>query len=144
MHISENWRELDFSKIIKLYNLVGWEAYTSDVNSLKKAFENSTCVLVALDDSGRVLGLARSISDDTAIHYLQNILVDPDFQRNGVGRKLLNAALGRFKHVRTHMILTDDEEKQVRFYESLGYKNTKDLKEIPLNAFVKMSGVELS
>lgn len=42
------------------------------------------------------------------------------------------------------MILTDDEEKQLRFYESLGYKNTKNLSDIPLNAFVKMKGAELS
>ena len=62
----------------------------------------------------------------------------------GVGRKLLNLMLKRFKDVRTHVILTDDEEKQLRFYESLGYKNTKNLSDNPLNAFVRMKGISLN
>jgi hypothetical protein len=41
------------------------------------------------------------------------------------------------------VLLTDDEERQKKFYESLGYKNTKDLKKTPLNAFVKIPGREL-
>jgi hypothetical protein len=41
------------------------------------------------------------------------------------------------------VLITDDEERQKLFYESMGYKNTKDLKEIPLNTFVKIEGGEL-
>jgi len=45
--------------------------------------------------------------------------------------------------VRTHVILTDDEERQARFYEAMGYKNTRLLKLKSLNCFVKMSNVKL-
>ena len=41
------------------------------------------------------------------------------------------------------VLLTDDEERQKIFYESLGYKNTKDLKKNPLNAYVQIAGREL-
>lgn len=126
-----------------LYGAVGWEAYTQNTESLKRAFSNSTYVLIAKIDEC-VVGLARSISDEVSIHYLQDILVHPEFQKKGIGRKLLNLMLDRFENVRTHMILTDDEEKQLKFYESHGYKNTRGLKEVPLNSFVKMKGVELN
>ena len=143
MEILSDWEQVQFEKIVNIYNAVGWQAYTKDIESLKKAFEKSTYVLIAMIDE-HVVGIARSISDEVSIHYLQDILVHPEFQKKGIGRKLLNLMLERFENVRTHMILTDDEEKQLKFYESLGYKNTRGLKEVPLNSFVKMKGVELS
>ena len=36
------------------------------------------------------------------------------------------------------VLLTDDEPKQIKFYTSLGYKNTR---ETTLNVFVQMLGV---
>ncbi|MCO4794618.1 MAG: GNAT family N-acetyltransferase [Bacteriovoracaceae bacterium] len=143
MKIIDNWKSIDFKKVLDLYDSVGWSAYTNDPDTLLKAFENTTYVLLALEGD-KVVGALRSVSDEVSIHYLQDILINPEFQKKGLGRKLLEKSLDRFKEVRTHMILTDDEEKQLLFYQSLGYKNTKSLKDIPLNTFVKMNGVELS
>lgn len=143
MKITKDWKSIDFNKIIKLYDFVGWSVYTTSPSSLEEAFRNSTLILIAIDGD-EVIGLSRSISDNVSIHYLQDILVSPKYQNMGVGRKLLSKTLNHFDKVRTHMILTDDEEKQLKFYESLGYRNTKELKEVPLNTFVKMRGVELN
>jgi hypothetical protein len=41
------------------------------------------------------------------------------------------------------MLLTDNQEKQLRFYESLGFKNTRHLSKVVMNAFVQMKGVRL-
>lgn len=142
MKLLENWKGIDFDKIIELYNSVNWSNYTNDPSSLKDAFNNSTYVILAVVDN-EVCGLARSISDDVSIHYLQDLLIKPKYQRRGIGRKLFDTVLERFSHVRTHMLLTDDEEKQIKFYQSLGYSNTRELGEVPLNAFVKMNGVSL-
>ncbi len=100
-------------------------------------------MLVAIQ-GGKVIGVSRSISDCVSIHYLQDILIHPDYQKKGIGKKLLQKALNYFDKVRTHMILTDNEERQKIFYESLGYKNLKDLTKIELNAYVKMIGIDLS
>ena len=142
MKLLENWKGIDCDKIIELYNSVNWSNYTNDPSSLKDAFNNSTYVILAVVDN-EVCGLARSISDDVSIHYLQDLLIKPKYQRRGIGRKLFDTVLERFSHVRTHMLLTDDEEKQIKFYQSLGYSNTRELGEVPLNAFVKMNGVSL-
>ena len=141
--LNDNWEEVPFEDIVDVYKSVNWTAYTNDIESLVTAFKNSTLVLIAIQENN-VVGVLRSISDGVSIHYLQDILVKPDYQRKGIARSLINEALRRFNNVRTHMILTDDEEKQLKFYESLGYKNTKSLSEIPLNTFVKMKGIELS
>jgi hypothetical protein len=36
-------------------------------------------------------------------------------------------------------LLTDDEEKQMKFYTSLGYKNLKTYKKGTFNSFVRMN-----
>jgi ribosomal protein S18 acetylase RimI-like enzyme len=135
---------LPLEQIMDLYNSVGWVAYTTEEGGLKlqEAIQNSTYVVTAWRGE-KMIGLARCISDDVSISYLQDILVNPEYQRQGVGRKLLSNCLERFEHVRMKVLLTDDEERQKVFYESLGYKNTLDLKKTRLNTFVQITGIEL-
>lgn len=136
--------DVPVEQLVELYNSVGWLAYTNDEQrpNLLKAIQNSTHVVTAWDGD-KLVGLARCLSDDVSICYLQDILIHPEYQRLGIGRKLLLNCLERFAHVRMKVLITDDEERQKRFYESLGYKNTKDLIKIPLNAFVQIKGMEL-
>jgi ribosomal protein S18 acetylase RimI-like enzyme len=129
-------------QLLALYNTVGWAAYTRDEAELEKAIRNSTYVVSAWDGE-KLVGLARCLSDDVSICYLQDILVHPDHQGCGIGRRLMENCLERFAHVRAKVLLTDDEERQHAFYKSLGYKNTRELQKIPLNAFVQMQGIEL-
>ena len=140
--IREGLDGLDESEILKLYDSVGWVNHTSRPADLAAALKNSTYLVTCCVD-GRLIGLARCLSDDVFISYLQEILVDPEFQGRGIGRRLLGKCLARYEHVSTHVLLTDDEMKQKRFYESLGYKNTKDLRLTILNSFVKMKGIDL-
>ena len=143
MNIIEGKEKISRENLLNLYNSVGWSSYTDDIENLEKAIQNSSYVVCAYEEE-ELVGLARSISDDVSIHYLQDILIEPKHQRKGIARQLLSLCLSRFSHVRTHVILTDDEEKQKLFYESMGYKNTRDLKKVALNSFVKMNGIELS
>ncbi|MCK5125715.1 MAG: GNAT family N-acetyltransferase [candidate division Zixibacteria bacterium] len=128
--------------ILRLYNSVNWTTYTKEPENLIKAIKNSTYVIICIEND-KLIGLVRSLSDDSAIHYLQDILVDPEFQHQGIGRELLNRCLKRFEHVRSHVLLTDDDEKQKLFYESVGYTSIKPLKKTILNCYVRMPGMNL-
>lgn len=133
--------DLPLDALLALYDSVGWAAYTRDPAGLQTALQNSTYVVTAWRE-GQLIGLARALSDDVSIVYIQDILVRPEFQRGGVGRALLAHLLERFAHVRSAVLLTDDDEAQLGFYVSLGFKNTRELVKDPLNAFVRMSGLE--
>ena len=122
----------------ELYNSVGWTAYTRCPagQQLLKAIQNSTYVVSAWEGS-KLIGLARGLSDDVSIFYLQDILVHPEYQTQGIGTTLLKKCLERFQHVRMKVLLTDKDEKQLRFYESLGYTNTNNNEMI--NAFIQVN-----
>ena len=94
-----------------LYREVGWTTYAV---TLEAALAGSSRVVVARRD-GRLVGLARVISDGATICYLQDVLVHPEAQRAGVGRALVLAALEPYASVRQKVLLTDDEPGQRAF-----------------------------
>lgn len=134
--ISES-RELTRTDLVGLYTSVGWSTYASDPDSLLRAIDQSAYVVAAWDDSGQLSGLARVISDDVSVCFLQDVLVRPGEQRTGIGRALVERVLERYKHVRRKVLITDAESGQRAFYESLGFTEAHDYEPSPLRAFVR-------
>lgn len=83
------------------------------------------------------MGLARVVSDDATIAYVQDVLVRPDAHGRGVGRALLEAALARYAHVRQVLLITDDEPAQRAFYEALGFTEGADVASSAIRTFVQ-------
>ncbi len=133
---------VDAEDLRLLYTSVGWDAYTADLGSLAKAVANSSYVVAAHSDD-QLVGLARGISDDVSIFYLQDILVRPDWQHRGVGQALLTECLRRYDHVRQKVLLTDDLAAQHRFYEAMGYRDTRRISNVKLHTFVQIEGLDL-
>ena len=133
----------DMTQVAALYDAVGWTVYTRDKDRLTRAIHNTSYVVCAWEDD-RLVGLARCISDDETIAYIQDILVHPAAQRRGIGRRLVESCLVRYQHVRQKVLLTDDRPEQLAFYKSLGFHNTRDLTDVTLNAFVRFENTTLA
>ncbi len=88
---------------------------------------------------GQLIGLARAVSDNATICYIQDILVDPAHQRSGLGRQMVETILGQYGDVRQKVLITDDEPGQRAFYESLGFSLAGEM-DPPIRAFVKFDG----
>lgn len=122
-------------ELVDLYRSVAWTAYTIDPESLERAIANSTFV-ACLRDNERLVGIVRGMSDDVSIFYLQDIIVHPDYQGRGHGRRLGERILDRFAHVRQKVLMTDDEFRQHSFYRSLGYRDVTEVE--GLHTFVRI------
>ena len=135
-----NGSELPLPAVVRLYDAVGWRAYTDNPQQLAAALAGSTLVAV-VRDGDELAGLARVISDGHSICYLQDVLVDPKYQRTGLGRDLVQYVLAPYAQVRQKVLLTDTEPGQKAFYESLGYRQAGDgggeTGGLPLRAFVR-------
>lgn len=123
--------------LVTLYEAVGWSRYTTDPELLEAAVRGSTRVVVARYGED-LLGLARVVSDGATIAYLQDVLVRPELQREGVGRALVQAAMEPFAHCRQKVLLTDDDPAQRAFYESLGWVEVREHGDGRLRAFVQI------
>lgn len=116
----------NIDEIKSLYESVDWFAYTNDLVTFKKALNNSLYVLGAYENEN-LIGLIRVVGDGMTIVYIQDILSHPDFQRQGIGTHLINTVVEQYKHVRQKLLLTETVGNTIKFYESLGFKQTNDL-----------------
>ena len=119
MEIKE-YTEYKEDEILRLYSEVGWVSYTQNMPALKQGYMNSLLVLAAYEGD-ELLGLIRVVGDGFTIIFVQDILVFPEKQRQGVGRALLQAVLDRYKDVRQIELVTDNTPKTIAFYNSLGF-----------------------
>ena len=95
------------SDLKNLYNSVQWFAYTRDLNGLERAIRQSLCVIAAWDDQ-KLVGLVRVVGDGLTIIYIQDLLVQPNYQNQKIGTTLMTTVLNRYKQVRQRVLLTDD------------------------------------
>ena len=112
--------------VLELYDAVGWLAYTRDPTRLLQGLHDSLRVCTAYDRE-RLIGLARVVGDGATIIYLQDILVHPDYHRQGIGQALLDAVFEPFMEVRQHVLLTDTDDSQKAFYEATGFSDSMSL-----------------
>ena len=113
--------------VLPLYEAVGWTNYTQNPTMLKEAYKNSLHILAALNEEGKLLGVLRAVGDGASILFIQDILVTPEYQHQGIGTKLLQQTLEKYKTVYQIQLATDDSTKTVSFYESNGFTSLTSL-----------------
>ena len=118
--------QLDFAAVLDLYNSVGWSNYTNHPQRLEQAFHQSLFVMAAYDDDEKLVGLIRAVGDGLTIVFIQDLLVYPHYQRQGIGRCLLQQTLERFKDVYQIQLATEQSDKNLTFYQELGFRQQED------------------
>lgn len=113
-------------EILALYKSVGWSGCYSHSQVLRLAFENSLCVLGAYVN-GALAGLIRAVGDGQTVVLIQDVLVQPMYRRQGIGRALVAKLLARYRHVRQLHLLTDDLPHTVGFYRAVGFTAAEDV-----------------
>lgn len=115
----------DLDTMLDLYSSVGWTAYTDKPEMLRKAYENSLLTLGAYDGD-TLVGVIRTVGDGYSIVFVQDILVYPEYQRKGIGTKLLREIMERFPEVHQMELMTDNTPETVSFYRSVGFVKVED------------------
>ena len=112
---------VSFEEIFQLYEAVGWTNYTTNPTMLKNALEHSLFLISARDEEGNLIGFLRAVGDGFSIVYIQDIIVLPEYQRQGIGIQLLRQTLKYFNEVYQIILTTDSELKTIAFYEANGF-----------------------
>ena len=126
IHYVEN-PDVTVEDVLPLYEAVGWTNYTTKPEMLKAAFENSLHVLAAFNEEGKLVGVLRAVGDGASILFIQDILVYPEYQHQGIGTKLLQQTLEKYKNVYQIQLTTDNSMKTISFYESNGFTSLTSL-----------------
>ena len=107
--------------VLHLYQAVGWTNYTNQPQMLEQSLAHSLAICVARDDE-EIVGLVRLVGDGFSSVFVQDLIVLPSYQRQGIGSDLMKEALGDFKDAYQVQLATEQTEKNVGFYRSMGFE----------------------
>ena len=107
--------------VLHLYQAVGWTNYAHQPQMLEKALSYSLAIYLALD-GGAVVGLVRLVGDGFSSVFVQDLIVLPSYQRQGIGSALMKKALEDYKDAYQVQLVTEHTEKTLGFYRSLGFE----------------------
>lgn len=115
----KQYKNFNKDEIIKLYKSVGWSNYYENPTLLEQAFLHSLYTFGAYDKD-KLIGIVRVVGDGHTIIFIQDLLVLPEYQGKKIGTDLMNKILEKYNDIYQIHLATDNTEKTVNFYKSLG------------------------
>lgn len=108
---------------MNLRKIVGWVQFP--LEEAKACIDNAYMVLCVRDDD-KVIGVVRLLWDGGYIAFLSDVIVVPEYQGRGIGRKLVEACLQKLKNdlkpgYKVKITLNSAKGKEP-FYEKFGFK----------------------
>lgn len=78
----------DMDQIIDVYKSSGINRPINDKERIRKMYANSNLVLTAWDND-KLVGISRSLTDFCYCCYLSDLAVRKEYQKQGIGKKLI-------------------------------------------------------
>jgi len=114
-------RSVSIDDVLHLYQAVGWTNYTNQPQMLEQALTHSLATYLARDGE-KIVGLVRLVGDGFSSVFVQDLIVLPSYQRQGIGSNLMKEALADYKDAYQIQLATEQTEKTLAFYRSLGFE----------------------
>lgn len=112
-------------ELLKLWAAVEWSGENDySPQTVKAAIKNTTLLVSARNQYGELIGMARVLSDDIFITWIGELVVHPDYQRLGVGKKLVKAVKDYYGDT---SIVLETFLWNRKFFKMCGFKESKML-----------------
>jgi aralkylamine N-acetyltransferase len=115
-------REIDLYELEELCDAVGWSR--RPIKKVKKAIEHSFCVVSMYhthNDFKRLIGFARATSDHAFNATLWDVVIHPDYQSKGLGKKLVDRVIMELRSADISNVTLFADPHVVDFYRRLGF-----------------------
>ncbi|MBY6037237.1 GNAT family N-acetyltransferase [Fictibacillus nanhaiensis] len=118
--ITNDIKNIDWVELEALYKAVKWDGFPKE--KLKKAYDSSYFVTLAYLDR-QLIGCGRVVTDGVFYGAIYDVIVHPEFQGIGIGKKIMNDILSKVDDIFfIHLTATTGREG---FYEKLGLRKHK-------------------
>ena len=125
-----DYKEIDstiIESIKDIYKKESWNSYLRDDEKLIRAFDKLLYIMGAFDDT-KLIGFIRCVGDGEHILVVQDLIVEPEYQKRGIGTYLFKTILQKYSQVRMFMVITDIEDiVDNKFYQTFILKKLEDM-----------------
>ena len=119
-------QKLAYRSEAEIYNDFNIPPLVQTLEIIEKDFENQYFLKAVMD--GKIIGSVRAYTKEGTC-YIGRLIVHPDFQNRGIGTDLMNEIERIFNTRRRFELFTGDKsERNLYFYQKLGYKIFKKAK----------------
>ncbi len=116
-------KDVKSNSIRELFLSVNW-LLGDKPEKLQQAFSHSDKVITAWDGE-KLVGLINSIDDGSLTAYIPYLLVNPDYQKQGIGKTLVRMIISEYESYERIVLLT--EKDTVDFYEKCGFIESRSI-----------------
>lgn len=120
MKIHSDFSSANIDEIKEIYSSVGWKKHNKEL--ISKVFKASN-VIALVEVNERIVGFGRAISDGAFNAAIYDVVVHPDFQNQGIAKKIIQFILEDLKDIScVHLISTTGNEE---LYRKCGFSKVK-------------------
>jgi len=105
-------------KDVLIRSMLGERRPVDDLERIKKMCENANLIVAARLD-GKLIGVARSITDFAYCTYLSDLAVDIDYQKKGIGKRLIKETKNQAPQAKVILL---SAPAAVDYYPKIGMK----------------------
>lgn len=106
-------KNIDEKNLENIFKPLDWLS-TKDTKILKRALSLSTDVFTAWDEN-KLVGIVQVIADGGITVHVHYLVVLPEYRNNGIGTKLMNMVIEKYKdYVRLYI---ESRPEKVEYYE---------------------------
>ena len=116
-------KKVESNNIQDLFLSVNWPLGNKP-DKLQRAFSHSDTVVTAWDGD-KLVGLINSIADGSLTAYIPYLLVNPNYQKQGIGEKLVRMIVSEYESYERIVLLT--EKDTVEFYRKCGFLEARTI-----------------
>jgi len=112
--------QVDVEQLQELFNLTAFWAQERQIEDLEIAIANSDPIITVWNET-QLIGFARATSDGVYRAVIWDVVIHPDYQGAGLGRKLVQTVLShpRLSQVERVYLMTTNQQA---FYEKIGFE----------------------
>lgn len=119
-------QKLAYKSESELYNDFTIPPMTQTLQNIRDEFDRQIFLKAMVDE--RIIGSVRAFEQGETCH-IGRLMVHPDYQCHGIGKKLMNEIESLFKSCKRFELFTGSKsEKNIRLYQIIGYKIFKTKK----------------
>ncbi len=119
-----------YDDVMRLWRKAGIEVVSSDtIDEVTRVFNRNPNLFLIGKIQERVMAVVMGAFDGRR-GYVHHLAVDPDYQKRGFGKTIMDALVEQFRKMdihKVHLFIEKSNRNVVEFYNNLGWDVRKDL-----------------
>lgn len=100
---------------------IGWpDPADHGLALVQKVWDEAPATVVARD-GGQLVGMCRAMWDGGIMAFVRSVVVHPDYQRQGIGKRLLELLMGELERLEVEHVSLWATAGTEHFYEQFGF-----------------------